>query len=259
MNRLLRYGALLISVLATVPVLPCAALAGKLSVNGNFVQGGLAIGRTDAGTVIRLDSQLIRVNRDGHFVFGFGRDSPSTMMLRAIFTDGSEQTRHLTIEQRTYRIQRIDGLPSAMVTPSKKQIERILAESRQIRAARAVFSSEPLFLDGFAWPLTGIVSGRYGSQRILNGEPRRPHLGIDIAAALGTPVKASADGTVTLAERDLYFTGGTVIIDHGLGVSTVYSHLLDLEVAISQKVRKDRSLGQLARRDGLRDPILTGG
>lgn len=142
------------------------------------------------------------------------------------------------MRQRVYDVQRIDGLPRNMVTPSARELARIRAEGRRIAAARARVSTTPRFADGFSWPVRGRVSGVYGSRRILNGEPRRPHLGVDIAAPAGTPVGAAAAGTVTLAEAALHFTGGTIVIDHGLGISTVYSHLRALHVSAGDEVAR---------------------
>ncbi len=233
-------------VMTAVPVLFCSATeAGPLSLDGSFSQGGLVIGRTAPDSQIWLDDRRIGVSSEGVFVFGFGRDAKPDARLRARFVDGTETVRRLAVARRTYNIQRIEGLPKRMVTPSPAQLERIREESRIIRAARGTFSSGSAFADGFIWPVRGIVSGVYGSQRILNGKPRRPHLGIDIAAPAGTPVMAAARGTVTLAEPDLYFTGGTIIIDHGLGISSVYSHLSALLVRTGQAVNQGEAIGSV--------------
>src|SRR5262249_10274079 len=139
--------------------------------------------------------------------------------------------------------QRIDGLPPQMVTPDPAVMTRIEAERAKIRGARAIDSDQLAFETPLDWPLTGPISGVYGSQRILNGEPRAPHLGVDIAAPVGTPVKSAAAGRVTLAERDLYFTGGTVIIDHGYGLSTLYQHLSRLDVKLGDVVQQGDAIG----------------
>ena len=221
------------------------AMAGTLSLDGTFRQGGLVTGRTDPGTQITLDGTPVRVGPAGRFVFGFGRDAAPKAVLTAVFPDGTRQARTLEVAQRTYRIQRIDGLPRRMVTPSEKQLKRIRAEAKKINAARGGFTMAPYFEQGFIWPVKGRISGVYGSQRILNGEPRRPHLGIDIAAPTGTPVVAAAGGTVTLAEKDLYFTGGTIVIDHGFGLSTVYSHLSAVSVKTGQGVKQGELIGKI--------------
>ncbi|MGB0630671.1 MAG: M23 family metallopeptidase [Alphaproteobacteria bacterium] len=224
-------------------VLSQPALARALSLEGEFVQGGLVTGNTVPGASVLLNGKPVRIAPDGLFVFGLGRDAPGKIILQVVLPDGGRESRTLEIRQRKYRIQRIDGLPRKMVTPSAKALQRIRREGKAIRSARAVFTTKTNFSTGFIWPSKGRISGVYGSQRILNGEPRRPHLGIDIAAPKGTPVLASAGGEVTLAESDLYFTGGTVIVEHGHGLSTVYSHLSKIEVRKGQSVSQGQRIG----------------
>ena len=130
-----------------------------------------------------------------------------------------------------------------MVTPPESVLARIKSENAKIAEARAQDRAEPDYLTGFVWPTVGRISGVYGSQRILNGKPRQPHYGIDIAAPAGTPVRAPADGIVTLAEGDLYYTGGTLIIDHGHGLTSAFLHMKDVEVALGQRVRQGERIG----------------
>ena len=233
MTRLLRAAVLLIAL--AMPVLPAAAddaitLAGVLS------QGGLARGEAPPGTRLVLDDRPVRVAPDGRFILGFGRDAPVTMSLAATFPNGRTTTEKITLERRDYQIQRINGLPPQMVTPDPALMARIKAELAKVHGVRTIDSDQLAFETPLAWPVTGPISGVYGSQRILNGEPRASHLGVDIAAPAGTPIKADAAGTVTLAEHDLYFTGGTVIIDHGYGLSTIYQHMSRLDVTVGQHV-----------------------
>lgn len=217
--------------------------AEELRLEGRFVQGGLVRGATAPNATVRLDGQPVRVASDGSFIIGFGRDHGPTAELRLVHPDGREEVRSLQIEQRVYDVQRIDGLPPAMVTPDEAALERIRREAKQIAAVRELDTPEPWFLSGFVWPAHGTVSGVFGSQRILNGEPRQPHYGIDIAAPPGTPVVASTDGRVALAEPDLYYTGGTVMLDHGHGLTSVYSHLASVEVKPGQMVRQGDRIG----------------
>lgn len=220
-------------------------LADGLSLEGDFSQGGLVTGKTVPGAKISLNGKTIQVAPDGLFVFGLGRDAAAELRLETVSPDGKRETRPLKVRQRKYRIQRINGLPRKMVTPSAEALKRIRREGAAIRAARAVFTQKTNFQAGFMWPAKGRISGVYGSQRILNGEPRRPHLGIDIAAPKGTPVQASAAGVVTLAEKDLYFTGGTIIIEHGHGLSSVYSHLSRIDVRKGQSVSRGQTIGAI--------------
>ena len=232
--------ALLLFMWVVVP-----ASAAQPDLKGDFVQGGLVQGHTVPGTKISLNGRLVTVTPDGRFVLGFGRDAPETNILQSVTAAGKRLVRTLKIKKRQYRIQRIDGLPRKMVTPSAAALLRIRAEGKAISAARAVFTPVPHFAGGFIWPAKGRISGVYGSQRILNGEPRRPHLGIDIAAPTGTPVVAAAPGMVTLANTDMYFTGGTVIIDHGHGLSTVYSHLSAISAKLGQMVKQGENVGKV--------------
>lgn len=212
--------------------------AEGLNWQGQLTQGGLIIGRTAPGTRLELDDQPIPVTAEGGFVFGFGRDAPPQAHLIAVFPDGRRETRALTITRRQYEVQRLDGLPPEQVTPPPALLERIRREKDRVDAARRQDLAQPYFLSGFRWPVAGRISGMYGSQRILNGEPRQPHYGVDIAAPVGTPVRAPADGIVTLAEPDLYYTGATLIIDHGYRLSSTLMHLNRIEARVGQRVRQ---------------------
>jgi len=231
-------------IVATL-LLVCAPVnAGALEVQTPVVQGALVTGMVEAGVQLAIDGKPLRVDaRSGRFVFGVGRDQTKSMRLTANHPDGRTETRELSVAMRAYNIERIDGLPPRKVTPDTRDLDRIRREARLIGAARARDSAGALFTAGFQWPVTGRISGRYGNQRILNGKPRRPHLGVDVAAPRGTPVAASAPGEVVLAEGDLFYTGGTVVIDHGHGVTTIYSHLDGVTVKIGQQVAAGERIG----------------
>ena len=227
----------------------CIALAAQaedaLTLSGGIEQGGLVRGVVPVGAKISLDGKSIRVAADGHFIFGFGRDAPEHAMLVVTYPDGRTDERDLEVAKRSYDVQSIKGLPPEMVTPDAETLARIKQEAELVRAARAK-SADLLFFEApLEWPVTGTITGVYGSQRILNGEPRAPHLGVDVAAPAGTPVKTSAGGTVVLAEADLYFTGGTVIVDHGYGLNTVYIHLQRISVRLGQTLRQGETIGEL--------------
>ena len=202
-------------------------------------------GRVAPGTEVRFLGRRVRVSPDGLFVIGFGRDFAPKATLKLRHADGREEVRDLTIRRRQYRIQRIDGLPPKMVTPSAKALSRIRREAALIRAVRATDTGRAWFRDGFAWPAIGPISGVFGSQRVLNGKPRRPHYGVDVAAPEGTIVRAPAPGRVALAEPDLYFTGGTVMVDHGHGLTSVYSHLASVTVTVGRTLAQGDPLGTI--------------
>ncbi len=218
-------------LLAAVVLWQAAPLAAhELRLDGPLIQGGLVMGATEPDAEVRIDGRRVRVSAKGIFLIGFGRDETGPIALEVRHADGGVTNRSLVIEPREYDLQRIDGLPSKMVTPDPGSVARIQREGAMIAAVRAEDSPEPLFAGGFMWPARGPISGVYGSQRILNGEPKRPHFGVDVAAAEGTPVAAPADGVVALAETNLYYTGGTVMLDHGHGLTSVYSHMSSVTV-----------------------------
>jgi murein DD-endopeptidase MepM/ murein hydrolase activator NlpD len=242
----------LLALLALAP--PC--FADPLTLDGAIEQGGLVRGRTAPGARVSLDGRALRVAPDGAFIFGFGRDAPSSATLDIELPDGSRLHRDLAVAQRHYDVQRIDGLPEQQVTPDPLTMARIKREAGLVAAARAVDSDLGFFEERLVWPAEGPISGVYGSQRILNGEPRAPHMGLDIAAARGTPVLAAAAGTVTLAERNLFFTGGTVIIDHGYGLATTYQHLDRVDVAVGEHVAAGAPIGLLGATGRVTGPHL---
>ena len=230
--------------------------AGELHWRGQWTQGGLIVGRAPPGTRLELDGQAVPVSPEGAFVFGFHRDAPPMARLRAVFPDGSRDERQLTTSPRQYNIQRLDGLPSSKVTPPPAVLARIRRENAQVAAVRREEIPRAYFLSGFAWPVTGRISGVYGSQRILNGEPRQPHYGVDIARPVGTPVRAPADGVVTLAEPDLYYSGATLIIDHGYQLSSTLMHLDQIDVRVGQPVRKGDVVATVGKSGRVTGPHL---
>ena len=193
-------------------------------------------GRTLPGAEVRLGERVLRVTEDGGFVFGFGRDAAAVAKLTLRLPDGRVLSRPMEVAEREYQVQRIDGLPKSKVTPPESVYQRIQEEVALVRRARAIDSARRDFEGSFVWPVVGPISGVYGSQRILNGEPRQPHYGIDIAVPTGTPVKAPAAGAVVLAEPDLYFSGGTLMIDHGHGLMSAFLHLETIDVTMGQEV-----------------------
>jgi murein DD-endopeptidase MepM/ murein hydrolase activator NlpD len=225
--------------------LTAPALAQPLTLEGAFTQGGLVRGEVTPGSEVWFQGRKLRVSGAGRFVFGFGRDFVGPGRLEIRYADGRVDQRSIEVEKRAYQIQRIDGLPSRQVSPSEADLERIRADAELIDAARARESELLGFEEPIAWPAQGRTSGVFGSQRILNGEPRSPHKGLDIAAPPGTPVGSMAGGTVSLAQTDMYFTGGTVIVDHGHGLHSLYVHLQDVLVEPGQHLRQGEVLGNV--------------
>jgi len=209
---------------------------------GKFLQGHFILGKTDPNAKILVGKKEVKVSKDGFFVFGIDRDQKYDLIFTKTI-NGKKSIITKKVLKRKYNIQRIDGLSESKVTPPESVYKRIKKENNAIGKARAINSDLQFFKEKFIMPVEGIISGVYGSQRILNGKPRWPHYGIDIAAKQGTMIKSSGSGVVTMAEDDLYYTGGTIIIDHGHGISTIYSHLENVLVSIGDQINQGDIIG----------------
>jgi len=210
-----------------------------VSFDGKFIQGSFILGKTKPGSEIFIDKKKVKVTSDGYFVFGLARDRKNDVVI----TTNKEKIIK-KVFKRKYKIQRIDGLEETKVTPPEEVYERIKKENKWIGEARAINSDLTFFKNKFAIPLeNAIITGVYGSQRVLNGKPKWPHYGLDFAANEGTKIKAMLDGVVTLAESDLFYTGGTLMFDHGHGISTLYMHMEKILVKIGQKVKQGEVIG----------------
>jgi len=212
---------------------------------GEHRQGAILVCRTEPGAQVSLGDISVHSDADGWVVLGHDRDASPETMLRVTAPDRTRHEQAIEVEQREYVIQRIDGLPPAMVTPAPETLERIRREGRIKAAAYTSRWEGAGFAEGFQWPATGRITGVYGSQRILNGEPRRPHYGLDIAAPTGTPVTAPASGVVTLADPDMYYEGGLIFIDHGQGFTGVFMHLDSVDVNVGDVVAQGQHIGTI--------------
>ena len=214
-----------------------------LEFKGKFIQGHFILGKTHPNSQIWVDKKKVKITEDGYFVFGIGRDRKYDLTITKEI-NGHKEKIVKRIFKREYKIQRIDGLPEKKVTPPKEVYERIKRENKIIGDARTVDSDLVFFKKKFINPLdNAIVTGVYGSQRILNGKPKWPHYGIDFAAKEGTKIKAMLDGKATMVEPDLFYTGGTLIFDHGHGISTLYMHMKDIYVKKGQDVKQGEIIG----------------
>ena len=223
---------------------------------GKFIQGHFILGKTDPRAKIQIDKKSVRVSKDGFFAFGLGRDRKNDVVITETF-NGVKNQFVKKVLKREYKIQRIDGLPEKKVTPPKEVYDRIRRENKLIGKARAVDTDLIYFKDKFITPVdNAIITGVYGSQRILNGKPRWPHYGLDYAQKTGTPIKAMLSGVVTLAEKDLYYTGATLIFDHGHGISTLYMHMNEIFVEMGQEVKKGDIIGTVGKSGRATGPHL---
>ncbi|HSG61564.1 MAG TPA: M23 family metallopeptidase [Pseudomonadales bacterium] len=212
---------------------------------GEWRQGGLIWGYLPQGVTLRLDGAPVDQAQDGLFVFGFGRDAAAEATLTLLRNDDLIATTTVNVAPQDYRIQRVEGVPQRTVTPSEEDQERIRREAALVNAARAQSIPEGLFIEPFIWPTQGPITGVFGSQRVYNGVPGRPHFGVDVGVPKGTPVSAPARGVIVLAEPDLFYSGGTVIIDHGMGVSSSMLHLSRVDVQVGQRVAQGEKIGEV--------------
>jgi len=215
--------------------------------DGNAFQGGLLWGRVAPGSGVTWNDRSVSVLPDGSFVLGVGRDAPSPGLLSI---DGEAPCEvSVEIAQRTYRIQRVEGVPQQTVTPPEEVLERIARERELVRQAKSKRLQRPDLLAavqlGLRWPVTGRISGVYGSQRVYNGTPGSPHYGVDVARPTGHPVVAPGPGIITLADPDLFYSGGTVILDHGYGLSSSFLHLSEVSVAVGDEVSAGALIGKV--------------
>jgi murein DD-endopeptidase MepM/ murein hydrolase activator NlpD len=229
----------------------------NLSLKGNYTQGGLLIGKTEPGAKISFQNKKVKVSDTGIFIIGFHRDEPLVSELEINLPNGEKISQKIIISEREYNIQRIDGLPASKVSPRKPQtLERISKETALIKKARKRKDDRLDFTEQFIWPVTGRISGVYGSQRVLNGKPRRPHYGIDIARPTGTKVVAPASGIITLAHPDMFFSGGTIMLDHGHGLSSSFLHLSKLHVKVGDKIEQGQLIAEVGATGRVTGPHL---
>lgn len=221
------------------------AVASQYQFQGSFKQGGLLLGKVPVESTVIYQGDTLKLSAQGDFLLGFGRDAPATVELTILDHQAKPHTETLIVAPRAYVTQRIEGVPQKTVTPSATDLDRIRNDALLVRTARNQETENTDFMEGFIQPLVGPITGVYGSQRVYNGVPGRPHYGIDYAAPTGTTVQAPAAGLVTLAHKDLFYSGGTLIIDHGHGLSSTFLHLSELLVAEGQRVNRGQSIAKV--------------
>ncbi len=212
--------------------------AQAVTLNGPWIQGAMVTGKASPGEEIIYNGQQLQQTPDGDFVFGLGRNAPAVVELQVKLANGSQKTLSFDVTQRQYVTQKIEGVASKHVTPPKTVSARISREAKAVRQARTANDNRSDFLSTFIWPAKGPLTGVYGSQRIYNGVPKSPHYGVDIAGPKGAEVIAPAGGIVTFADDDLYYSGGTLIVDHGHGISSTFIHLSQIEVTVGATVKQ---------------------
>ena len=219
------------------------AETARIELPASAVQGSLVTGRAPAGSRIAFAGHDVGTAPDGRFVIGIARDARGTLPVRIALVDGTVRTFELLATPRDWPVERINGVPPATVNPPPAIAARIAAEQARVSAVRGRDDAREDYLAHFIWPVQGRISGRFGNQRIYNGSAGTPHSGMDIAAAQGTPVRAPAGGVITFADPDLYLTGGTVVLDHGHGVSSNFLHLSRIDVRVGDRVEQGQVIG----------------
>ena len=232
-------------VFLTLVILCWPLFAVSLELTGSMVQGGMVVGKAPVGSLVYLGKQSVKVSEQGIFVIGFDRDAKAQAVLRVQNKNGEKSEQTLQIAPREYNIQHIEGISKKIMSPSTTHLTRIRSEAKTVRKARAQVLERLDFSGKFQWPLIGPITGVFGSQRVYNGQPRRPHYGVDVAAPVGTVVSTPAPGIVTLAHPDMFYSGGTLIIDHGFGVSSTLMHLSKVLVEVGDEVKPGDSVAEV--------------
>ena len=225
--------------------LHATALPDGLTLENPLQQGQLVLGQTEPGALISVDQRNLRVDAQGRFVFGVGRDQTRVSLCVRLPADQRARCAGMDVARRDYAIERVNGLPQQTVTPNPVEQARIARENALIAAARGRDEARSDFSAAWVRPAQGRISGVYGSQRVLNGEPKSPHMGLDIAAPAGTQIRAPAPGVVTLAHPGMLLSGQTVIVDHGHGVNSVYIHMSRTDVHEGQVLAQGDAIGAI--------------
>jgi len=231
-------------ILAAWLLLMATPAWADVTLEGRIEQGGLVVGAVAPGATVVFGDRTVPVASDGRFLLGIDRDAPPDAAL-IVTTNGVREVKRLTVAPRDWKIEKVDGVPQKLVTPDPETLKQILAENKLMQAARAKLELTPYFQSGLIQPAQGRISGVFGSQRILNGTPGSFHAGLDIAAPIGTPVRAAADGVVALKHDMMVMTGNTVVLNHGYGLQTVYIHMNKINVADGQQVKQGDVIGEI--------------
>ena len=220
-----------------------AALDLRTVFPASVSQGGLVFGKVPAGSQVRYGGRDLRVSAYGTVVFGVGRDEKGPLEIEIKRPDGIRDAALIAVTPRDWPVEQVNGVPPKTVNPPPDIAARIKREQALVTAARARDDDRADFAKPFIWPVQGRISGRFGNGRVYNGQPGAGHSGMDIAAPTGTAIKAPAAGVVTFAAPDLYLTGGTLLLDHGFGVSSNFLHLSRIDVKVGERVEQGQVIG----------------
>ena len=221
---------------------PAATDASRVVFPESVTQGAMVIGKVPPGSEVDYAGRRLRTTGYGSVVFGVGRDAAGPLSVDVRLPDGSRRSASIAVSPRDWPVERVNGVPPKTVAPPPALAERIRREQEQVVKARDRDDERADFAKAFVWPVTGRISGRFGNQRVYNGSPGSPHSGMDIAVPSGTPVRAPAAGVVTLAEPGFYLTGGTLLVDHGHGISSNFLHLSRIDVKVGDRVEQGQAI-----------------
>ncbi|UJF23323.1 M23 family metallopeptidase [Shewanella sp. OMA3-2] len=230
--------------------------SAEITFQGQFEQGALVRGTVPVGSAIKLNGELIKVTPKGQFAIGFDRDAKAEQMLEVTYPTGLTELKPIKVASREYKIDRVTGISTTIMKPDPVAQKRAAEDAKQTFAARETFIEQDAFMQDFIWPATGRISGVYGSQRVYNDVPGNPHFGVDVARPTGTVVVSPADGVITLAVADMFYSGGTLIIDHGYGVSSTFLHLSKLYSKVGDKVTQGQKLAEIGATGRVTRPHL---
>ena len=253
----LRYSKIIsLTVLSASLCISTVIAKPNIELVGEIKQGGLVVGKTDPANQVTLNNKALVVSKNGDYTFGFSRDDKNNYQLVITEPNGDTAKKILTPTKRDYKLQRIEGIKKSIMQPNPKAVARAQQDSKQIKAARKISSNLTSFAHGFIAPINGTITGVYGSQRIYNGVPKRPHFGLDYAGKIGDPVKAPAAGKVLLWVPDMFYSGGTMIIDHGKGISSTFLHLSDAYVKVGDNVKQGQVVAAVGKSGRATGPHL---
>ncbi|MBX2858862.1 MAG: M23 family metallopeptidase [Cellvibrionaceae bacterium] len=229
---------------------------GDLQVFGRFYPGAMLTAQAPVGATVTVFGRSVYLDPQGRFVFGLGRDAKGEVDIHVSTGPGAAKVYSFAVEPREYKIQRIEGVAKKYVSPPESVLARIRRDNASVAKARKVKTTAADFREGFIRPAKGPISGVYGSQRVFNGVPKRPHFGLDIAGPVGRKVLAPAAGTVTLTHPDMYYSGGTLLLDHGQGISSTFIHLSKILVATGQRVERGQVIAEIGATGRVTGPHL---
>jgi murein DD-endopeptidase MepM/ murein hydrolase activator NlpD len=231
-------------------------VSAQIELTGTMTQGAMIIGKTQAGAKVFLDDKPLMVSESGDFVFGFGRNDKPNHKIKVVNANGKVETQSIKLSKREYKVENIKGIKKQYVSPPKEVTARIMSDIKLVGKARSVLTERLDFLGEIKIPVKGRISGVYGSQRVLNGVPKNPHYGLDIAAPTGTKVLSPLNGKVVLVHNDMYYTGGTLIVEHGFGITSTFIHLSKVLVKEGDTIKQGDVIAEVGATGRVTGPHL---